>query len=921
MYVVLAALALVLGIAFYFLAFPGPRRWRAFHRAQKLLDAGAWPEALVRVTALRPERRSAAWRGRLRNLAGECHQRAVDQALKERKFEEALGHAGEAAGLLGLDEAEQRGRVLESMLAEVRRLFAEGTGEKSTRAVLEMIARVAQAAPPPPALPPEAEFWRALCEIRLGQHETALATLQRVFEQAGKLVLDPALYLGILLHRLGRPQEALRYLSDANRLDGNCPFITLQMGVSLVASGGDSGLAVRALQRALGGRGLGMWQVPHGSGAARAEEAASRAWVEAFPEARSYVRRLATRYRYTCPLLGSDLSVIVRQGQLALAQACYRQERFAESADLYARLLQDSPPTVLLLRGYGLALARLAQHDQAYKHLRIALEQEEPKDPFTAGYLALCGALGKPTRDEDKPKNILWALRLLARYPVLGDAEWAGLVASVHAEAARVGVTPAVEDQVLLCDGLASVQAVDARAAACYARLAETFPDAVRPVYAWLYARAATLHGVSAPGDLDLFARTFANLAAARAFFEQQKWDLGEVEYTYLERSAGKQPGQFPEALGPAYPAQGEAFLLGRSREQEAAGRQGPAQKCVEVLLGLAPESLAAHDRLASLHYRRGEMDRAVELLGSWQRLAPADHWPLVRQAVIEQERGNARRRGEAIDRALGLTRGPLRAAVAFLGARLALRPARPAGGNGEQPHPPDLPAAQRLLQECLQEQPDHVEALWCLAAVRSVLGDREALAAQAPVMDRPAVPDARFHFLAAVCSLAAKDYPRVIRLGERAASDGELGVESRFVMAWAHLHLGELDAARDALRQVAGSEKSPSAVHARALLGQLGFQRGAHDEAAGWWAAVDPEARKRWGLDEALRQTVLAAGLTALEEERFEQAAERFREAGRLGLRDRRLGGLINLALVKAGQRLLYGRKDEEHAPAGHTR
>ena len=35
--------------------------------------------------------------------------------------------------------------------------------------------------------------------------------------------------------------------------------------------------------------------------------------------------------------------------------------------------------------------------------------------------------------------------------------------------------------------------------------------------------------------------------------------------------------------------------------------------------------------------------------------------------------------------------------------------------------------------------------------------------------------------------------------------------------------------------------------------------------------------------------------------------SADRFREAGKLGLRERRLGSLLTLALVKAGQRLLY--------------
>src|SRR5205814_1458504 len=72
--------------------------------------------------------------------------------------------------------------------------------------------------------------------------------------------------------------------------------------------------------------------------------------------------------------------------------------------------------------------------------------------------------------------------------------------------------------------------------------------------------------------------------------------------------------------------------------------------------------------------YRKGDSGRAADLLDGWQRLAPTDPWPLVRRAVLEQARGNARRRAEAIDRALGLTRGPRRAAVAFLGAKLALR-------------------------------------------------------------------------------------------------------------------------------------------------------------------------------------------------------------------------------------------------------
>jgi tetratricopeptide (TPR) repeat protein len=539
---------------------------------------------------------------------------------------------------------------------------------------------------------------------------------------------------------------------------------------------------------------------------------------------------------------------------------------------------------------------------------------------------------------EDKPRNIARSIRLLSRYPLEGNAEWAGLLSAVFAEARTLNVELSREDQLFLCDNLAAVHATDDRAAAGYAHLARTFPDAVRPAHAWLYARAAASNGFSAEGDLELFARTFVESGPAHMYFGQQGWDFDEVEYAYLRRAAALAPGTFPTSLGVDYAPRGEAFLLERSRREEQAGRGGAARASIEVLLRLAPTNVAAHDRLACLHYRGGDRERAVELLTLWQRLAPQNHWPLVRQAIIEQERGNGRRRADAIDRALGVTRGPVRAAIAFLGARLALRetvagwrkesrgveesgsrgergPAR-AAENGRAPlvgssADEGLRDSITLLQTCLHDAPDHVDALWSLAAVRTVMNDRAGLAAQAPAMDRPAATDARFHYMGAVCHLAAKDYPRVIELGGRALRDDSLNVECRFVMAWAHLQQGDEAAARQALEAVASAPQSLSAAHARALLGRLHLRAGGYEEAARWWQAVEPQRRSTWGLDEPLRQTVLLSGVTDLREGRFEQAAERFREAGRLGLRDRRLGPLLTLALVQAAQRLLYDQVD----------
>src|SRR5262249_53168816 len=156
----------------------------------------------------------------------------------------------------------------------------------------------------------------------------------------------------------------------------------------------------------------------------------------------------------------------------------------------------------------------------------------------------------------------------------------------------------------------------------------------VRPQYAWLYCRAAVQHGVKLDRDLDLFAHTFQDSGPARHYFSQQGWSFDEVEYTYLEHTADQRPGKFPAPLGADYTPRGEAFLTERSRQAEQAGRKDAALASMEALLRLSPQTLAGHDRLACLHYRQGDLDRAVALLTGWQRLDPSDHWPLVRQAV-----------------------------------------------------------------------------------------------------------------------------------------------------------------------------------------------------------------------------------------------------------------------------------------------
>ncbi len=859
----------------------GPRRRRAFRRAQRLLHQGQWQDALALVGAIRGAgRRSTAWQGRVDSLEGECHHAAGDAALKEQRFEDAVRHYADAGKYLSVSATELHAKVVDVMLAEALRLFAAGTSHNE--AALALLTRALTIQPASAV----ALFWQALCRIRDGRLDLAAEALGQAHEAGGKAFLDPPLYLGMVLLRQGKPQEALRHLADANRVDANCPFVPLHMGLALVAAGGDAGLAVRALQRGLGPRGLAKWG-----------QAPQRAWADGMSEDRSYVRRLAAKYPYTCPLNGSELTALVNQGRFALGQAHQRLGQYQEAADVFEALLKDSPPSAPLLRGLGLALAKSERYDQAYKHLRIALELD-PKDAATAGYLALCGALGKPTREEDRPRNVAWAVQQVARFETYGDPEWARLASRILAEARALGVPVDAADQLRLCDVLASVFATDPEAAGAYDHLAATFPEASRPEHAWIYCQAACQHGYAGSRDLDLFARTFRDADAARPFYGQRAWDFAAVEYAYLERSAKANPGRFPEELGPHYADRGTSLLLGRSKRLEEAGDPDGALAAAEVLLRLAPTNTLSHDRLARMYHARGDLERAASLLAGWHRLEPTNHLPLVRRAVVEAQRGNAPGCSEVVRAALDATRGPLRAGVAFLGARLALS-AAPA-------------EAEALLRECLKDNPEHVEALWLLAALLAARGDRAGLVVLAPSLNRPEVPDARFHYLAAVCHLAAGDFKQVLEACRRAWGEPSLTVECRYLMGWAALSLGDEAAALREWEVVARAPDSPSAAHAQALLGRLRFAQGDYEEAVPWWGGLDVAKRASWGLDEPLRATAFLAGLRALDAGRFDRAAERFREAGQLGLRDRRLGPLVTLALVKAGQGKLFSANGE---------
>lgn len=892
LYIILGVLAVLVPFVLYFVFGSGPRRGRLLARVERLLKQGQWNEGLNLLRPLTTEKLSPHWQKRVDHLQGECYDLATEQALKEKRYEDALELALKAAPLLQVKEEDQRSRITDTMLAEVRRLFCVAESATEVDMVLQLITRLflLQSACP------EGSFWLGLCLIRQNKTDEALRALTTAYEQAGKQFIDPAFYLGLLQHRLGHPQEALKFLGEASRVDGTCPFVTYQLGLSAVVAGGDPVIALKALQRSTGPRGLSMWL-----------KNPERAWVEAFPESRSWVRRAANRERYTCPILGNDLNAIIRAGLLAQAQAHYKVEQFQESADIYSKLLENVAPSVGLLRGLGLALTRLERYDQAFKHLRTALEMDANKDSFTAGYLALCGAMGKPTNPDDRPKNIAWAIKLLGRYSGqnIGNAEWAGIYNRVFAEARGLNIAVPRDEQVQLCTVLASVQAHDLAAAEAYLALARTDRSAIGPIQAWLYCHAAVTHQLTHDNDLILFERTFQDSTPARTFFERQKWNFADVEYAYLERAARQQPGRFPELLGADYALRGESFLLERSHAAETAGNSEIAFRTAEVLLKLAPRSTQGLDRVAALAYRKGDHDQAVQMLNRWQTQEPSNHWPLVRQAIIEEQRGNRFRRDEALTQALNLTRGPTRAAVAYLGARLTLREV--AGEATSETSSAGYDAPITLLHECLRDDPEHPAALWTLAALHALKDDQPAMIELAPRLNRADVTDPRFHLLGAVCNLVAQQYEASVKIGQRALKDPSVQLEVYFVMGLALMRVNKVAEAIQIFQKVANNDRAAAAPLAKALLGKLNYDRGVYEDTIKWWNALDAKTRAAWKLDEPLRQMVYLAALTALQTGQYETAAERFREAGKLGLREKLLGSLIHLAQIRAAQKLLF--------------
>jgi tetratricopeptide (TPR) repeat protein len=868
----LIALAALAAIGYLTLFRTRARPERALAAARQRLERGDWSGALDALRRLRTADSAppAPWHDERRLLEADCLVAASDAALRERRFADALARYREAAAALGLSEEEAARRIVEAMLAEVRRL---SLAEPKSPILNELTAHVLERQP----ACAEALFWRGLHALRANDTKSAIADLTAAHAAANGLQVDAALYLGGVWLRDGQPRDALRVLAEANKLAPQCPLVGWQLGAALLAAGGDALLAVRALQKATG---------PDGAVRFLAEPA--RLWIETLPPdswVRNVVRRAGPhKTQFTCPLGFDRLKAVLAAARLSLAEALVLCNRSAEAVPIFTELLRTED-TLAIRRGLGLALAGLDRFDEALPHLQKATALETPPQPRTVGTLAVCLARASG----DRIANIQRALALIAGQPIRADAIWARRAGAVFAAAQAVGIAIAPAHVAELAAILVSSEAADRTAAAVYDLLALRDLAAVPVEAAWLYVRAAERENVRFANDDVLFDRAFGDRTLMARYFDAREWDFPAAERLYLTRWAERNPGTFPSAPGPTYPARAESALLSDSRRLEGQRQLESAQSIARLALTLAPRSERAHDRLAELAFRRGAIAEAIDWLRKWESLHPADPLPVVRLALIQHARGQTLEARITLDRALERTRGPARAPIALAAARIAL-----AAGHTDD--------ALRLIDECLTFDSKNSVALSARAALLCSIGSP---AESAKLTETLAILDAGdpwFHYLVAVSAYCGGMDELAANRGKLCAGFPETAAEGGHLLALLRARQGKATAATSLLQQVVNGPPGVTLDHARAMRGQLAWQAGDYAEALRAWQLLSPARLKAWHLDAVVPGAAFVAGLKALRAGHAEDAAKWLRAAARFGHVDPRLDALLAFASVQPG-------------------
>jgi len=160
-------------------------------------------------------------------------------------------------------------------------------------------------------------------------------------------------------------------------------------------------------------------------------------WKEALPgRENSYVRRLAEDFSYVCPVLGGEVSTMLRQGRphwlkrSIVRDITPRRPNYMQPCFEKAR--HPAADSSLVSRCSPRA------HDEAFKICERPTIGEpgfERSWRFDRGYLALCGAKVAPSTPRTNRKTSYGAIRTLASFQLHGDPEWAQFATQFFAEA------------------------------------------------------------------------------------------------------------------------------------------------------------------------------------------------------------------------------------------------------------------------------------------------------------------------------------------------------------------------------------------------------------------------------------------------------------------------------------------------------
>ena len=275
--------------------------------------------------------------------------------------------------------------------------------------------------------------------------------------------------------------------------------------------------------------------------------------------------------------------------------------------------------------------------------LRIAHEMEEPKDRVTAGYLALCGAKGKPTQPEDKARNILWALKVVTRFNAPGDREWVALISALFAEVQRWRQRGARASTInFTCANISGRCTPPTRKPPWPITICKPpIPRrCVRSTPGSIAGQPSNTRSKAAHA-LELFERTFADPEPGPRLLCREALGLGRAG-VHLSGTGGR-PRSRAFSRGP-----GPQLCRPRARNccwpAPKAGTGRPtrcrAGRRPTFSTSLLRTILAASIAWLSCTIASGHPEQAVQLLESWYNHHPHDPRPLVRFAILLHQRG-----------------------------------------------------------------------------------------------------------------------------------------------------------------------------------------------------------------------------------------------------------------------------------------